>query len=310
MRYMVIGGAGFIGSHLVSELLNVSMEVCVYDNFFTGKKEFLPVGEKGLSVVSGDILDTGGLMRAMGDFLPERVVHLAALHYIPYCNAHPLETLRVNAEGTQSVIECARRHSAVIKKLVFASSAAVYPIGEGPNREDGPVMPTDVYGISKACGEELVRLFSKESGVPSVSLRMFNVYGPKETNPHVLPEIFGQLRENGRLTLGNIYAKRDFVYVKDVAAAIIMLAGTEGEASCGAFNIGTGAEHSVAEIIDVVRNILGRPIEVVIDERRLRDVDRMHLVADVSRMRGSFGWSPRYDLHSGLRRSMQEMGVL
>ena len=160
-----------------------------------------PEIKKGLTHLINEILK---------ETKPDIVIHLAAVHFIPYCNEHPLQTLKINVLGTRYLLESCKEYPPEV--FFFASTAAVYPIRDEPNREDSEVGPSGIYGTSKLIGEDLVRLFHLETGVRALICRFFNMYGPNETNPHLIPEIINQIKTHGTtLKLGNLEAKRDFI---------------------------------------------------------------------------------------------------
>src|SRR5215472_17919479 len=216
-RVLVTGGAGFIGSHLVESLLDSGTEVLVIDNFQLGKREHLGQGHSAgrVTVVEADIRNTGDL-RPVADFAPDVIFHMAALHFIPYCNAHPAEALDVNVLGTDAVLRAAR--AAPLKTFVFPSSGAIYGFGDEPWRETAPARPDEIYGISKWMGERIMaRLHADRPDVRTVVARLFNTYGPRETNPHVLPDIMKRMHEGKTVELGNLWPKRDLIFVTDTA---------------------------------------------------------------------------------------------
>ncbi len=295
---LVTGGSGFVGSWLVRALLEqTSARVVVLDNFVNGKREFLPAAER-LVVRQADLTRPAEVLDVVRSTRPEVVFHLAALHFIPYCNAHPAETLQVNVVGTQHLLDACRVHEP--HKLVAVSTVAVYPVREGPNAEDSPVGPVDIYGLSKWVTEKLVEQFAAQVGTRCVAARLSNVYGPHETNPHVLPDILEQLRKGQNVIgLGNVKPKRDYIYVTDVAQGLLTLAEKSGH-SFRVYNVGTGSEYSVEEIVAELARVTGRPLEIAVAQQRVRASDRPHLVADTTRMKNEIGWSARYDLASGL----------
>ncbi len=297
-RVLITGGAGFIGSHVVPRMLASGAHVAVIDNLSFGHADLLPQDTSRLQFYQVDIRDRAAMATVFQEFRPEAVIHLAAIHFIPYCNQHPVEAADVNIMGTDGVLAICEEMQ---PQLVFvASTAAVYPIREGANREDMPTGPTDIYGISKLTNEWQAELFQRRTGIPTVVGRFFNAYGPNETNPHVIPEIIRQLREGKRrLMLGNIEPKRDFIHTSDLARAIDMLVRCH-ENGFDVFNIGTGREVSVAEIVAICENILGERITIVPDPARIRKAERMHLLADNHKLRQLTGWQPQVDLRDGL----------
>jgi UDP-glucose 4-epimerase len=296
---LVIGGAGFVGHHLVPKLLDLDHDVVVIDNLSRGSMErFGPaLGDARLQVVRGDVTDAVLLRQIVAEVRPAVVFHLAALHFIPYCVAHPSETLLVNVVGTQLVLDALA--PVPDARLVFASTADVYASADHPHREDDPLATTNVYGASKRFCEELFEVARRRDPARRiVAARLFNVFGPGETNPHVLPDIVAQLREGNVLRLGNLEPRRDYVHARDVAAALVRLASYEGGESV--FNVGTGIGTTVRALVDAIASVLGQTLRVEQDAARVRPVERMSLVADVSRARRELGWSAQIGLHDGL----------
>ena len=296
MKYFVTGGAGFIGSELARTLIQREHQIVVYDDFSRGCREAIPPAP-GLTFVVGDIRDGEHVDRAIAEARPDRVVHLAALHFIPDCVARPRDTMEINVEGTRQVFDACARHG--VARVLHASSAAVYAPCDEACRELGtPLGPTDVYGESKLLGEELAERYHAQTGSHISSLRIFNAIGPRETNPHVLPHILESLQRSDTLELGNTDAKRDYIDTRDIASAILAIA--EGAEGRSVYNIGTGLAYSVTEIIDLLQTKLGRPITVVHDPQRLRPSDRPLLLADPAKLRSELRWSPRCTLSDAL----------
>ncbi|MGH7895271.1 MAG: NAD-dependent epimerase/dehydratase family protein [Candidatus Binatia bacterium] len=297
---MVLGGAGFVGHHLVPRLLDDGRDVVVIDNLSRGSIErFGPhLGDPRLHVVRGDVTDAVLLRTIVADVRPSVVFHLAAIHFIPHCVAHPSEALVVNVVGTQLVLDAL----AVVPeaRLVFASTADVYAPSDRPHREDDPIATTNVYGATKRFCEELFAFERRTNPARRiVTARLFNVFGPGETNPHVLPDIMDALRRGGALRLGNLEPRRDYVHARDVADALVRLAAYEGPETV--FNVGTGIGTSVRGLVDSLCEVLDRPLRVEQDPARVRPIERMHLVADNGLARRELGWTPRVALREGLR---------
>ncbi len=300
---LVTGAAGFIGSALCRHLLALGHHVVGYDDLSRGRRDFLP---DGVHLVHGDIRDGDRLRATVANAKPEWLVHLAAMHFIPDCIARPKETMEVNVEGTRRVLDSCR--GSQVQQVVFASSAAVYAPGDAPCVEDAtPLRPLEVYGESKVAGEKLVRAFHEQTHVPAAILRLFNAIGRNETNPHVVPHIFESLQGSGAVRLGNVAPRRDYIDTRDVADAIVAVAAR----SCGLglFNVGTGQAHSVSDLLDRLRRILGRPLIVVQEPVRVRANERMTLLADIGRIRNETGWSPRVSLDDTLRDLVAAYGL-
>jgi UDP-glucose 4-epimerase len=306
-RILVTGGAGFIGSHLVDSLLDSGHDVLVVDNFSLGRREHLdrPALPGTLTVIEGDIRSAADL-RPVGDFAPDTVFHLAALHFIPYCNAHPAEAMDVNVLGLDTVIRAVRRSP--VQTFVVPSSGAIYGFGDEPWPETAPPRPDEIYGISKWIGEQVMMRFHEDRPeIRTVIARLFNTYGPRETNPHVLPDIMERLGQGKAIELGNLWPKRDLIFVTDTAAGIVATAAGGG-AGLEVFNVGTGAGWPIRDVLDTIEAITGRPLDVIQVPGRMRDGDG-HLISDPQKLMGT-GWKPEYDLEAGLRQLLDVEGLL
>ena len=291
----ITGAAGFIGSALCRRLDAQGHAVVGYDNLSRGRRGNLP---PGIRLVEGDIRDEHGVDAAIAAARPDCVIHLAAMHFIPECTAKPAETMEVNVQGTERVLEACRRHS--VRHIVLASSAAVYAPGDGPCTEDvTPIGPLEVYGASKVAAEVTVAGFQAETGAASTVLRLFNAIGRDETNPHVIPHIFESLHTSDTIQLGNIEPRRDYIDTRDIADAIAAVAG--GGEGLRTFNVGTGTAYSVRDVLKSLERIIGRPIHVVQDSARVRATERMVLLADVGAIGRATGWAPRLSLSDTLK---------
>ena len=301
-RIFVTGGAGFIGSHVTDVLLGRSDTVLVYDNFSLGKREHLQEGHAALTIVEADILDASTLQQTLEEFDPTHVVHLAALHYIPYCNEHPLEVVDVNVKGTECVLQPIEKAELPnLQKFLVASSAAVYSPCEDLHREDRGVGPTDIYGFSKYANEMQAQIFQKRTGITTMSMRFFNAYGPRETNPHLIPEIVSQIRSgNDTIELGNVETKRGYTYVTDMARAVAALIDSESFAPYDVCNVGSHEEYTAAEILTFFSEILGRPITHTSVASRKRKSDRPRLQPDLTKLEGTTEWREEFEILRGL----------
>lgn len=304
-KVLIVGGAGFIGSHLVDVCLARNLQVWVYDDFSTGRKEFLPV-DLALHVIEGDILDTKHLSSAIKECGPDILYHLAAIHHIPTCEKMPERALRVNVEGTQSVLSACAQHS--VPRVVFASTGALYdPVSTGPLSETSPIKPRDIYGISKMAGEQLLQYHVSKNGGKAVVARISNTIGRRETNPHVIPDIMAQLVAGRRqIRLGNLHPRRDYVHVEDVAEALFLLGNVQMEQPFEIFNIGSGREYSVQELVELCSEVIGEPIEVVSAPELRRKADRPSQLADTTKIQQMTGWQPKRTLEQAVREIWEE----
>jgi UDP-glucose 4-epimerase len=290
VRAIVTGGAGFIGSHVVDTLLARGDEVHVLDDLSKGRRENVAAGAE-LHVA--DVRDPDAVFDAVR---PEAVLHLAAQVDVRVSVERPELDADVNVLGTVRILEAARRHDA---QVVFASSGgAGYGECDGPAREDAPLRPLAPYGASKVCGEEYLATYNRLYGTGHVSLRLGNVYGPRQ-EPHgeagVVAIFMGVLRDGGTPHVyGDGRQTRDYVYAGDVARSMLLALERDG----GVFNVGTGVETSVLELYDAVQRVAGVTREAEHAPGRLGELQRS--VLDVSRAATDLGWRPEVSLADGL----------
>jgi len=297
-RILITGGAGFIGSALVKELNTEENEIFVIDNLSFGNRSFIDIDDNHF--FQTDILDKPSLNNIFKSVQPDIVVHLAAIHFIPYCNQYPFESSQINIQGTANVLDAIVENKINVKKVFFASTAAVYPVQDQPYTETNNIGPLDIYGLSKLAGERLCNEFLLKSSIPTIICRFFNAFGPNETNPHLIPEIQKQLLGGSRtISLGNLTPKRDFIHTYDMARAVRMLLEVDHNTDIETYNLGRGIEYSVIEIVEAFERQLGEKITVEVDPARMRKVERMHLLADVSKLK-SIGWEPEWDIDKGI----------
>ncbi|HEY7404732.1 MAG TPA: GDP-mannose 4,6-dehydratase [Candidatus Angelobacter sp.] len=301
MKIAVTGGAGFIGGHLVAALLREGHQVWAYDNFFAGHRADHLSWQKQATLVEGDILDFDRLSTSLRQFKPELIFHLAAIHYIPYCNDHPAETVRVNVEGTVNLMRAAQKCEG-LKGIFFASSAAVYDTTSAFHKETDPPAPADIYGLSKVLGERVVRHYAAESSLSYVMGRFFNVYGPDETNPHVIPAVLKQVMDGGKVRMGRTDTFRDFIYVDDLVQALIKIGAllSSGKQVAEVYNLGSGQESSIASVVEILGKAARVNLTVTTEERHVRPSDRQHLRADIGKARRELGWAPAFSIARGL----------
>lgn len=245
---------------------------------------------------------TAGLGQLMASCQPQVVFHLAALHYIPDCDADPARCLRVNVDGTRAVLDAAAAPGRPVP-VVLASSAAVYAPAGQPHREDDPLGPVDVYGHSKRWAEELACGFARRPGAGVGIARLFNVFGPGETNPHFIPSVICQAQAAGPVRLGNLSSRRDYVFVDDAADALAALGRYCQAGRSVTVNVGTGRCYSGYEILRALADLPAARVspEPDADPGRIRPVDRPVLQASNDRACRALGWAPRTSLRSGLQ---------
>jgi len=306
LKYFVTGGAGFIGREIVRQLLNKGHNICVYDDFSFGRKEnLIEFGkENKFCIIEGHIEDYDKVYPSIKKFQPDIIVHLAAIHFIPYCNANPLKTIRINVEGTHSILEAATKIG--IKRFLFASSGAIYKSEDHPLREDNDIpSPNDIYGLSKFLCEKSCQYYSEKYDISCYAMRFFNTYGPYETNPHLMPEIIQQLRSGNTIQLGNTETKRDYIYVEDIAKAVILLSLLQKTTKFETVNVGTGMEYSAARIVNFLSKIMNKKIIVLTEQSKYRKNDKLHQIASLNKLQNLIDWKPKYTLEVGLKRLLE-----
>jgi nucleoside-diphosphate-sugar epimerase len=299
-RVLVAGGAGFVGSQLVRELLDVGARVVVYDNFLHGRQSHLDEVRDRIDVVVGDILDEWKLIEAFRIYHPTYAFDLVGDTYVPTAYDVPKRFFRINVEGTLNILMAARNFD--VRRVLYVSTTEVY--GEArtvPMTEEHPLDPYNTYAVSKLAADRLCFTFFKEHGVPVIIARIYNSYGPRETEPYIVPEIVTQLAKGPVVRLGNLKAQRDLTFVADTAKGLIAALCSpipNGEA----VNVGSGRAYSVEDLVQAVAEAMGLDdYRVEIDPRRLRHHDIQLFLSDSTKLREASGWSPRVDLREGLR---------
>lgn len=291
---LVTGGAGFIGSHVVDQLLEKDCNVTVLDNFSFGQRKNLSSSAR---VIEADIRNRDAVFNAISKEM-DSVVHLAAIHFIPYCNLHPNEACSTNIEGTQNVFDAAQA-SGNVTRLFTASTAAVYPDCSGSINETIPRAPLDVYGMTKSANEEQAAILAKRSGINVSVGRFFNAIGGRETNPHLIPDILARLKSSTHIEIGNTAPKRDYIDVRDIASAVVTMLDSN-KTTIDTCNIGTGLSYSVDEIIKMISLVHDAEITCAEASHLIRRVERMNLQADPERLRQNYGWKPRFTVEDAI----------
>lgn len=297
-KILLTGGAGFIGSATIAELQKHGHDIYVIDDLSFGNREFLTLPDTHFYKL--DILNRNNLNEVIDKIDPNWIIHLAAIHFIPYCNQHPFKSSNINIQGTINVLNAAKSLKN-LEKMFFASTAAVYPICEDAIPETQQTNPLDIYGLSKLAGEHLMNEFHLETSIPTIIGRFFNAFGPNETNLHLIPEIQRQVNSGLRtINLGNLDPKRDFIHTYDMARAILLLLN-KFDSGIDVFNLGSGQEYSVIDVVKEFENQLGEKITIKVDQSRVRNVERMHLLADISKLKKFINWEPEISLSEGIK---------
>jgi nucleoside-diphosphate-sugar epimerase len=304
MRYLVTGGAGFIGSNTVDELVRRGDSVVVLDDLSSGKEENLAESRNKISFIKGSITDLEAVRKAVHE--AECVLHLAARTSVPRSVKDPIDTNRINVDGTLNVFVAAR--DAKVKRLVFAASSSAY--GETPTLPKIETMqpePISPYGVTKYVGELYAQTFGRVYGLENVSLRYFNIFGPRQDpgSPYsgVLAKFCAAfLEETQPVIFGDGEQTRDFTYVENAVRANL-LACEAPNVSGKVFNVGTGGRFSLNQTVELLRKISGKPLEAKYDAPR--DGDIRDSQADISQAREYLGYEPQVDFEEGLRRTFE-----
>ncbi|MGB8954508.1 MAG: NAD-dependent epimerase/dehydratase family protein [Tumebacillaceae bacterium] len=294
MKVLVTGGAGFIGSHIVEECMAAGHQVIVLDDLSTGKRGNLPDGVP-LHVLS---ITDDAAERVIAEEGIEAIIHCAAQVGVPTSIADPLHDADINVIGTVKLLQAARKHG--IKKFVFCSSAAVYGNPDYlPVDEEHPLRPMSFYGLSKKVAEEYIRMYHELFGVPYISFRFANVYGPRQSDGEgsVIPVFINKMLNGQDVPIqGSGEATRDFIYVGDLARANV--AAIESDV-VGTFNLGTETEVSVKELAAVLAKLTGYDRPPVHVAARVGDIDKSTLKN--GNVIAALPWRPNTALEEGLQ---------
>jgi len=301
MRYLVTGGAGFIGSHIVDRLLKDGHEVTVIDNFSTGRPQNLEHHKhnKKLSIISADICELDKIKPYFKGI--DNVFHIAALADIVPSIVNPVNYYRSNVSGTMNVVEASRLNG--VKKVVYAASSSCYGIPDDyPTPETAPICPQYPYALTKFQGEEILLHWAKVYKLPAVSLRLFNVYGERSRTSGAYGAVFGvflaqKLNNMPFTVVGDGAQTRDFVYVSDVADAFIF--ASESQYDGEIFNVGSGNTYSVNHLVELLGG------GVVYIPKRPGEPDCTW--ADITKIREMLGWQPKVSFEEGIEEMLQNI---
>ena len=304
-KILVTGGAGFIGSNLTEALLKIGHEVRVLDNFSTGKKENLTFDEtySALHIIEGDIVRSQVCQSAMREV--DYVFHQAALPSVQQSVEDPLTSNRVNVEGTLNVLIAAKE--AGVKRVIYASSCAIYGDDPAlPKQEKMASHPLSPYALQKYIGERYGRLFSRLYRLETVSLRYFNVFGPKQdpgsVYSAVIPRFIDALLQRcPPVVFGDGEQSRDFVYVGDVVQANL-LAMSRGPLWGDVINVASGRGLSLNQLLSFLGEILNLRIPAVYQETRRGDV--RHSIGDIQKAKQVLNYEPQVEIKAGLERTV------
>jgi nucleoside-diphosphate-sugar epimerase len=304
MRYLVTGGAGFIGSNTVDEIVRRGHSAVVLDDFSSGREENLKQSAEKIEIIRGSITDLRTVQKACEG--ADYVIHLAALTSVPRSVNHPIESNHINIDGTLNVLVAAR--DAKVRRLVYAASCSAY--GEATIQPQGENMcpdPISPYGVTKFVGELYAKVFGRCYGLETVCLRYFNVFGPRQdpTSAYsgVLSKFITTLLADGQpVIFGDGEQSRDFIFVENVVQANLLACETQNCAG-RTFNIGTGGRYTLNETLRLLEKISGKKAAAKYEPPRSGDI--LHSQADITEARKTLGYDPKINFEEGLRRTWE-----
>jgi nucleoside-diphosphate-sugar epimerase len=302
MRYLVTGGAGFIGSNTVDELVRRGHSVVVLDDLTSGKEENLAEVRSKITFVKGSVTDLEAVQKAIHQ--AECVIHLAARTSVPRSVKDPLDTNRINVDGTLNVLVAARDNK--VKRVVFAASSSAY--GETPTLPKIETMhpqPISPYGVTKYVGELYLQTFGRCYGLENVSVRYFNIFGPRQDPGSPYSGVLSKfatafLEDTVPVVFGDGEQTRDFTYVENAVQANL-LACEAPNASGEVINVGTGSRISLNQTLQCLRKITGKNLQAKYEPTREGDIHDSQ--ADISKARELLGYQPTVEFEEGLERT-------
>lgn len=306
-KVLITGAGGFIGSHLAETLVVLNADVKAFVHYNSrgdvGCLRMLSSEtKKNIEIISGDLCDSNAVLIAAQGI--DIIFHLGAIISIPYSYVHPSHVINTNIQGTLNILNAARFHQ--VKKIIHTSTSEVYGTAQFvPITENHPLHGQSPYAASKIGADAIAESFYCSYKLPVVTVRPFNTFGPRQSARAVIPVIITQALTGDKLHLGNIETTRDFTYVEDTVNGFIKAAiakDVEGKT----FNLGTGKEVSIKEVCQVVSRILEKPLDIIVDEKRLRPEksEVLQLLSDNTFAREKINWFPKFSFEEGLQKTI------
>ena len=284
MKQIVITGHnGFLGSNLLLKLISEKYDITGISKTIKKNNLIKQIKRNILDIKESDIAKNSC------------IIHLAAITNVAYCEKYPEECYKVNAIATQKILEIARKKNC---SLIYPSTSHVYAIPHKlPIKEAHPTNATSVYSESKISGEKLCETYSKSYGLNISVLRLFSTYGPKNSEYKVESRIITQLLSNRSIKIGNLFPKRDFIYIDDVIRAFqIVMKNLKG---FNTYNVGSERSYSIQEICNILKKLSGKKNPIIVDKKKLRKNDIKNVVSDCSKIK-KLGWKPKISINKGL----------
>jgi nucleoside-diphosphate-sugar epimerase len=301
---MVAGGAGFVGSAIVRELLQKGSIVVCYDNYLHGHPTHVTGLRGPLTVIHGDVKDDWSLFNALRAHHVEYIIDCVGDTFVPTAYVMPERFFDINVGGTLHLLRAAQSLS--LKRLLYVSSSEVYGDTDCVKcGEDTRFNPVNTYAVSKAAADRLCRTYYLEHGVPVIIARLFNCYGPRETEPYVIPEIIAQLHRSSRVSLGNICAERDFTFVHDTATALISVLASDvpnGEA----INVGSDTAYTIEWLAQKLAEIMEvKSLQIIQDPAKFRRHDVQRFRCNNTKLVKYTNWRPTMGIDEGLKNTVE-----
>lgn len=302
-KFLVTGGAGFIGSHIVERLVRDRHTVRILDNLSFGKKENISAVSNEVELINDDIRNFDAVKEAVEGM--DFILHHAALRSVPGSLKNPYEYNEVNITGTLNLLKASV--NAGVKRFVFASSSAIYgDTDKFPERESDLPSPISPYALNKLAGEYYCRIFSHNYGLETISLRYFNVFGSKQAPDDeyagVVPKFITCMLDNQAPPIyGTGRQSRDFIYIDNVVEANILAASQKG-LKCEVLNIGCGKAETILDLVKIINKLMTKSLKPVFDKPRPGDVFKS--LSDISQARKLLGYKAKIDFQEGLRRTI------
>ena len=284
-KILITGATGFIGSHLIPELSQNHKIVGISKNKIKSFKNF----------TSSSLDITKSNLRIKNDY--SDIIHMAAHSDVTYCNLNPTKCYELNVKSTQKMLEIARKNDS---NFIFLSSSHVYGNSiRQPILENSSCNPSTHYASSKKMSEILCETYAKTYGLDIKIARLFSVYGPKSPKPNIIFNIINQMSNNSKITLGNTYPKRDFIFISDVIAGLIKILNSKKK-EFQVYNIGSGKSTSIEDLVKNCFTVSNKKLKIVSSKERRRKNEIKDVRANISKMKKEFNWKPEISLKKGL----------
>ena len=303
MNIFVSGGSGFIGTHLIKKLNQTGHKITIFDNFSNSSKiENMRKHKKNIQIIEGDIRNFEELSKSIIGH--EIVIHLAAKISVTESLKNPEETFEVNVKGTENILKACKKHK--IKKIIAFSSAAVYGDNDNPNykfQEDNKTLPISPYGTSKIKMEESILRSSKQDGIKSIVLRLFNVYGKGQTNEYagVISKFIECIKNNQSLIIfGGGNQTRDFIDIDDVMELINNIINLNFEKEFEVYNVGNGESCKIVDLANLMIKISSSKNKIIFKEKREGEIT--HSIAAIDKAKKELNFDPKISLEDGIKK--------